>query len=88
MLDVLSFFLDYGGGVAAIAVLLFSVAAFVLRDWKKIDNLEERIEKLETEFRQTMVDMVARCEESLSNSSRALSQNGKILQEIITKVVK
>lgn len=66
MLDFLDILEKYGPVAGCFAAL----AVFVLRDWRRIEHLEKRIEALESDYKSAVTGMLARCESTLSETNK------------------
>lgn len=78
MLDVFQILADNGPWIAVVAVLGLALAAYIQRDWKRLDRLEKRISALEDEYRALAAGILGECQ-------RTLASTNLILEKILTR---
>jgi Tfp pilus assembly protein PilN len=70
MLDLIDVLNKWGpvGGLLAVTLI------YVVRDWSRINNLEQRIVLLEQEYRRDLTNLLQRTEETLAFNNKLLEK--------------
>lgn len=72
------------GPVTGLVVLLVLVnGAFLARDWRRVQQQEERIRDLEHEIRTVFVPLSKDCRAALQAATDAVQQNSEIIRRFL-----
>lgn len=84
MIESISQVVSQHGVNAGVLVLLASaVAAYVYRDWSRIQKLESRLEALETEVREKLGGVLLRMDKALRESTEQVTVSKKIIEKFL-----
>lgn len=82
MLDLFSILMEHGLPTAIVGLLLLGICSYAIRDWRTIQKLEARVEKLEEFNRDVLVATLHDNRQTMELAGKAMERMNNLVEKI------